>query len=59
MFKVLTFQPSEYAMCSLTTQKQAEAYETARMKWVKDKRRYNYYPLLDRLNDWIDSTYAS
>ena len=55
--------PDEYAMCSENTRVLASIYLDYMYEGAGDCagdfRIMNYYPLLDRVNEWLDETYGN
>ena len=49
---------SEYAMCSPNTQNLAEIYTNYMYQFCCDERPMNYYPLLDRIVEWMETEYG-
>ena len=49
---------SSYAMCSENTKTLASIYVDYMYENAGDARPYNYYPLLDRLNEWLNEKYG-
>lgn len=49
---------SEYEMCSAETQEIASILVDYRAGKSIDGRTLNYYPLLDRIVEWMDETYG-
>ena len=49
--------PDEYAMCSANTRDLGDIYANIASLGCCDERPLNYYPLLDRLISWMDTTY--
>ena len=53
---------SEYAMCSPNTTSLAQIYLNYACDYcrvaVKDVRHLNYYPLLDRIVEWMETEYG-
>ena len=50
------FPESQYEMCSKNTKNLAAIYIQYMMSNCCDARPKNYYPLLDRLNSWMDES---
>ena len=49
----------QFLTCSETTQKLAEIYAWSyAIGYCCDDRPMNFYPLLDRIVEWMDETYA-
>ena len=51
--------PQEYDMCSPNTKNLAEILINYITYNCCDDRPYNFYPLLDRMIDWIDDFYGT
>ena len=59
MFDMMYFDPYEWSMCSSTTRDLAKLY-TDHMMWnCCDDRPMNFYPLLTRIEEWLDEEYGS
>ena len=53
-----SYPPSDYEMCSPSTQNQAEILANYMVEYCCDDRPMNYYPLLDRIVAWMDDFYG-
>ena len=52
------FPPGLWRECTPKTQEQAEVYTKYITDNCCDDRAYNYYPLLDRIVEWMDIFYG-
>ena len=52
------FDPRYYSMCSAETQQLANILTSYITYNCCDDRPINYYPLLDRIIEWMDTTYG-
>ena len=61
-FAYIHYEPADgwdsYEMCTENTQELGGIYESITSKAFDDFRFSNYYPLLDRLIEWMDTTYG-
>ena len=55
---MLYIDPEEYSMCSQNSRELAEVLVNYIYWYCCDLRAYNYYPLLDNINEWIVTTYG-
>ena len=58
MLDMMYIPSTEYAICSENTQVLANIYIENIYQGSGDFRIDAYYPLLDRLNEWLDETYG-
>lgn len=49
----------EYAMCSANTKNLVEIFTIYMSQYCCDDRPYNFYPLLDRIIEWMDTFYGT
>ena len=52
------YDPTLWSMCSTKTQKLAEIYTDYMRRNCCDDRPMNFYPLLDRIEEWINDEYG-